>query len=371
MVAPTNNIPSIGMMPMEDESHYASRSYSPSYSVPAEFTNGSYIQPQLSQHNQQFQQINSQSPQCYYPQANNPSWKTEEMQQSGSQLIRASSTDLPQVYNNGNYYNPSPRSNIFPHRVPVFENFKNSGYPTAIWTFNTRLLVDCNKAFEDLIMDNVKLDSNSIVKFKGFLHSGKFSCFDLFPAYFLPYANECYTNLVSEIATPDQSIIPAENAHEMVFKRPDGGEISVMVTCTPVFGMNKQHPGCPQVTHYIMQIIRLQSMPARPKATAIRIEPYESPIRDLSPQQQHETTLDQFNNMALNENTVQYEPAGGQYYPEQLPPTPNDYITQQHLTPTNNGLYSAFEDPTEDYSSFLDTQTPNSQYYDNNQYFKT
>jgi hypothetical protein len=370
MVAPTNNIPNIDMIPMENCARYASSSYSTQYSPSTEYSNGNYIQPQ-TQIKYEPRQVSPQN-QCYYPQSTTPPWRGDEQQQANEQngqLMRARSPDLVHQYNNGNYYNPSPRLGIFPHRVPVFENYKNSGYPTAIWTFNTRLLVDCNKPFEDLIVDHCKLDQNSIVRYKNFLHSGKFSCFDLFPTYFLPYANECYTNLITEISATDKSLVPAENAHEMVFKRPDGGEISVLVTCTPIFGANKQHPGCPQVTHYVMQIIRLQSMPARPKATAIKIEPYESPIHEL-PAQDSEAPLDQFNNLVLNDNSMQYESnTPNQYYGQQQLSTPNGYVTQQQL-PTDNGAYNAFEDPNVDYSSFLDPQTPNNQQYYNGQYFQ-
>ncbi len=372
MVAPTNNIPSINMMPMENSSQYASSSYSTQYSPSAEYTNGSYIQPQ-TQIKYAPQQV--QQNQCYYPRSTTPPWRGEEEQkqtnEQNGQLMRVSSPDQVRQYNNnnGNYYNPSPRTGIFPHRMPIFESYKNSGYPTAIWTFNTRLLVDCNQAFENLIVDHCKLDQNSIVRYKDFLHSGKFSCFDLFPAYFLPYANECYTSLISEISAPDSSMIPAENAHEMVFKRPDGGEISVLVTCTPIFGANKQHPNCPQVTHYVMQIIRLQSMPARAKPAAVKIEPYESPIQEL-PAQEPEAPLEQFNDMALNDSSMQYtyESAPNQYYAPQQTPTSNGYVTQQQL-PADNGAYNAFEDPNVDYSSFLDPQTPNPQDY-NDQYLQ-
>jgi hypothetical protein len=365
LVAPTNNIPSIGM---DSGSQYASSSYSSQYSPQAEYSNnGRYIQPQVPIKYEP-QQASPQNNQCYYPLVASPPWRGEETQSvdQTDQLMRVRSPDLAQGYNNGNYYNPSPRATIFPHRIPVFESYKNSGYPTAIWTFNTRLLVDCNKAFEDLIMNHCKLDQNSIVKYKNFLHSGKFSCFDLFPTYFLPYANECYTSLITEITATDKSILPAENAHEMVFKRPDGGEISVLVTCSPVFGANRQHPGCPQVTHYVMQIIRLQSMPARPKATSIRIEPYEAPIQELPAQ---EPPLDQFNNMALNDNSMQYESTPNQYYGEQQQMvTPNGYVTQQQINP-ENGAYNAFEDPNTDFSSYLDPPTPNPQYY-NDQYLQ-
>lgn len=354
---------------MDNGSPYSTSSYSNQYSPQAEYSNnGRYIQQAQAPVKFESQQASPQNTQLYYPQAGTPPWRGDEGQvingQTG-QLVRARSPDLMQGYNNPNYYSPSPRSTIFPHRVPVFESYKNSGYPTAIWTFNTRLLVDCNKAFEDLIVDHCKLDQNSLVKYKNFLHSGKFSCFDLFPTYFLPYANECYTSLITEITAEDKSILPVENAHEMVFKRPDGGEISVMVACSPVFGANRQNPGCPQVSHYVMQVIRLQSMPGRPKANSIRIEPYEAPIQELPAQ---EPLMEQFNNMVLNDNSMQFESSPNQYYGEQQQMGNNGYATQQQIN-TENGAYNAFEDPNVDYSSFLDPQTPNPQYY-NDQYLQ-